>query len=293
MKDIDYNIAEHIFRLSFSEEACFTSRMDNYAPFRMTGYTGRYLFHLCVAGSLSQGIGYSVIGQFEDPIASITILRSESGGFRFLIGYPNSNDYCTMDTDQSFSTAEVVLPKDPQYGFYCLNNCLMLLYAFSTAGQDTVLMHASVIKNAGKGYLFLGKSGTGKSTHSRLWLDHVEDSELLNDDNPIVRIIDGQAMVYGSPWSGKTPCYRNESLPLGGIVKLRQAPENKIKRLPPLQAYAAVLPSCSCMRWEEELMTGVHNTVEQLATGTPCYTLDCLADADAAILCSSTIKENI
>ena len=63
----------------------------------------------------------------------------------------------------------------------------------------------------------MGKSGTGKSTHSRLWLENVPGATLLNDDNPIVRLTLVGAIVYGSPWSGKTPCYKNESAPLAGV----------------------------------------------------------------------------
>ena len=57
--------------------------------------------------------------------------------------------------------------------------------------------------------MLLGKSGTGKSTHSRLWLKYIPDTKLLNDDNPAVRIMDNNTiMIYGTPWSGKTPCYK-------------------------------------------------------------------------------------
>ena len=72
---------------------------------------------------------------------------------------------------------------------------LMLMYALATAGSDTLLLHAVVVSCEGKGYLFLGPGGTGKSTHARLWLENVEGTKLVNDDFPVVR--DG--MVYGSP----------------------------------------------------------------------------------------------
>lgn len=167
----------------------------------------------------------------------------------------------------------------------------MLLYAFSTAEFDTLLVHASVIKNKDKGFVFLGKSGTGKSTHSRLWLTHINGSELLNDDNPVIRIMEDKVWVFGSPWSGKTPCYKNEKAELTGIVKLRQAPENKINRLSSLQAYATILPSCSSMKWEDNIMTGIHRTIERLAMEVSCFQLNCLPDKAAAELCSTAIRE--
>ena len=151
------------------------------------------------------------------------------------------------------------------------------------------MMHASVIENNGEGFLFLGKSGTGKSTHSRLWINHVLGSKLLNDDNPVVRIIDGKAKVFGTPWSGKTPCYRDEEALIKGIVKLHQAKENKIKKLPLLQAYAVVLPASSSLRWEEDIASGIHRTVEKLAEMVGCYQLGCLPDKAAAELCAAEI----
>ena len=74
----------------------------------------------------------------------------------------------------------------------------MLMYALATAGNDTLLLHAVVLSCEGKGYLFLGPSKTGKSTHARMWLLNVEGTKLVNDDFPVVR--DG--VVNGSPWGG-------------------------------------------------------------------------------------------
>lgn len=140
--------------------------------------------------------------------------------------------------------------------------------------------------------MFLGRSGTGKSTHSRLWLDNIDDTSLLNDDNPVIRLIDGVAYVYGTPWSGKTPCYKNEMMPLEAVVRLSQAPHNKITRFAPLQSFASLMPACSCMRWDSESVSGIHKTVEQVISRVPCFHMECLPDADAAKVCHSAIKRS-
>ena len=138
--------------------------------------------------------------------------------------------------------------------------------------------------------MFLGPSGTGKSTHARLWLQHIEGTELLNDDNPVVRIADdGTAVVYGSPWSGKTPCYRNVSCPLGGIVMLSQAPYNKIRRLGGIEAYVALMESISGKRWDERIADGLHETENTLASTVAVWHLACLPDQAAAELCNKTV----
>lgn len=176
-----------------------------------------------------------------------------------------------------------------------VNNAVMLMYAFYTSCMDTLLIHAAAVScrdrngDGLKGYVFLGRSGTGKSTHSRLWLKNIEDCELMNDDNPVLRITPKGVMVYGSPWSGKTPCYKNVVLPLGGIVRLMQAPQNEIKRLGGIEAYAALVPSASSMKWERELADGQHRTFGSIIEKVPVYLLKCLPDNEAAFLCHETI----
>ena len=172
-----------------------------------------------------------------------------------------------------------------------IDNALMVLYALATANRGTALFHASTVSCEGRAYMFLGKSGTGKSTHAGLWLKHSEGTALVNDDNPVVRVFDdAAARVYGSPWSGKTPCYRNVHYPLGGIVELSQAPFNKMTRLGAIQAYAALMPSISGKRWDEKIADGLHQTENALAMTVPMWHLACLPDEEAACVCCETIK---
>ena len=170
-----------------------------------------------------------------------------------------------------------------------IDNALMVLFALATADRQTALFHAAVVSHQGRAYLFLGPSGTGKSTHARLWLKYIEGSELVNDDNPVVRIEQGTAVVYGSPWSGKTPCYRNVSYPLGGIVVLSQAPYNKIERLGGLQAYVALMSSISGKRWDERIADGLHQTENALASNVAVWHLECLPDEEAARMCGEKL----
>ena len=83
-------------------------------------------------------------------------------------------------------------------------------YGLMTLPYGTIAVHSSCIVYRDRAVLFLGESGTGKSTHTRLWREHVEGAFLLNDDSPVLRVEDDVVRVYGSPWSGKTPCYRQE-----------------------------------------------------------------------------------
>ena len=167
----------------------------------------------------------------------------------------------------------------------------MVLYALTTANRKTLLFHSSVVSYQGRGYMFLGQSGTGKSTHSSLWLKYIEGTELVNDDNPVVRILDnGDVWLYGSPWSGKTPCYRNVSYPLGALVNLSQAPENKIQRMKGVKAYVSLIGSISGKHWDPQVAEGLHETEKLLAENVPIWHLDCLPDEAAARLCCQTVS---
>ena len=81
------------------------------------------------------------------------------------------------------------------------------------------------------------------------------------------------------------------SLPIGGIVQLRQAPYNKIRRLRSIEAYAALVPSISGKRWERSVADGLHDTENALAGTVPVWYLECLPDEAAARLCQETIEK--
>ena len=167
---------------------------------------------------------------------------------------------------------------------------LWIAYGLVTMPHQTVAIHTSVIEYKGRTVLFLGESGTGKSTHTRLWRENIEGAVLLNDDSPMLRIIDGKPWMFGSPWSGKTPCYKQESYPLAACVRLSQAPYNKIQRLSIPQAYAALHPSCPPdFAYDDALYDYISETIGEVLAQVPLYHLACLPDADAARLSCQTV----
>ena len=159
--------------------------------------------------------------------------------------------------------------------------------------HNAVAIHSSVIVAESQGVLFLGESGTGKSTHTRLWRENIEGARLLNDDSPIVRIVDNEVRVYGSPWSGKTPCYKNEVYPMAGLCRLSQAPHNRITRLSNLMAIGALLPSCPpVFAHDSALQDMICTIVGEIVRGTKCYHLECLPNKEASELSYNTIIRN-
>ena len=143
-----------------------------------------------------------------------------------------------------------------------------------------------------KAMVFQGKSGTGKSTHSQLWRKNGKGTYLLNDDNPVIRIDDsGILYVYGSPWSGKTPCYLNKKFEVAAFVRLSQAKENKLQKLSLGKSFASLLPSCSNMIWDKRVHETICSTISKVCIYNRCWTLQCLADKDAVMKSKSIIDQ--
>ena len=286
LKTAYYEVGGHVFSVSGGEE--FLALMENYAPFHCdTDVTdGERAFSLTIGGS--EVPLYSEELRQEEEGQEIVCGKTADGKAVFEFRWWNEIAgwlVCSPDY------REGRLLTTGRYTKMAVDNALMVLYALATAASGTVLFHAAVVSHEGKGYMFLGPSGTGKSTHARLWLKYIDGTALVNDDNPVVRLADdGLPVVYGSPWSGKTPCYRNVSYPLGGIVLLSQAPYNKIHRLGGIHAYASLVASISGKRWDNRVADGLHATENALASTVPVWHLECLPDEEAAKLCHAQIS---
>lgn len=168
---------------------------------------------------------------------------------------------------------------------------LRIMYTYNSWKYKAILMHSSVIAHNGSAVLFLGTSGTGKSTHSRLWLENIPGAELLNDDNPVLRIEEGKVNAYGTPWSGKTPCYRKSHLPVRALVRLHQAPANEVKQVKGLDAFAGVISSASNVKWDKKVMDGVMSIMSQIVMTVKCLSMGCLPDKAAAEMCCAETEK--
>ena len=308
MKKKDYCVAGHVFSVVMDEGEGLWSEMGQYEPFVLAGgEAGDALFVLDVAGENAfAGKGLteekSCCGPEQEMElcyrqggekgkCMIEIYRVADGGGWHIVSASLSTRPVSMKLHASmdFSQAELFIAERSE-ALFALNNALMLLYAFRTAGMGTLEMHASVIMDGGKGYLFLAESGTGKSTHSRMWLENVPGSRLLNDDNPIVRVLDdGSVRVYGSPWSGKTPCYRNESCPVGAIVEIVRAGFNRATEKDAVNAFSRIWSSSSGMKFDEFMGEKLCDTVCGVVSAVKVFTLECLPDADAARVCREAV----
>lgn len=171
-----------------------------------------------------------------------------------------------------------------------LRFALWTAYAMAGLWRGAVPVHASVVVWQGRAVPCLGESGTGKSTHTRLWTDHFDGAWLLNDDSPILRVRDGRVWAFGSPWSGKSPCFRREGVPVAALIRLEQRPENSIRRLNTIEAFTALQPSCPPALAHDERCTDLMvDFIGGVISGVPLYRLGCRPDREAAELSRNTI----
>lgn len=284
MRTVLYKVAGHTFAVS--GQAGFFELMGNYEPFECEG--GEPVFSLTIeCGVVPE---YTEVFRLGEG-GHIIFGNDASGNEVFEINIRTKSRGCLV-CSKHYREGRLIMTGD--INTRMLDCMLMIMYALATAGKDTLLLHAVAVSQEGKGYLFLGPSGTGKSTHARLWLKHIGGTELVNDDNPVVR----GGVVYGSPWGGlKTPCHRNVSFPIGGIVRLSQAPHNKIHRISCVEAYLNLYGSDMGRRLnnfiDEDIDKGMHQTKDKLAQTIPMWHLECLPDEAAARLCYETICETI
>lgn len=174
---------------------------------------------------------------------------------------------------------------DPRYDFV-MDSMTRIFFSQYAATRRSLMLHASVVELDGKAYVFMGRSGIGKSTHSRLWAETFPGCRLLNDDCPlVVGGADGRFMVSGTPWSGKTPCFRNQMRPVAGIVQLRQAPANRFVPLEGISAFVSFIPGMSVMTPARELYSVATSTALELLDSVTTGILECRPDSEAARVC--------
>ena len=290
-----FRIADHNLRIIFHDSSLNSIRLvPSLEPFRYNFEDDEeILFQLTVDDTLKpvSKEERERIRTFDTGNGDTVVDQLADGGYQYIIRDTKGNDCCLLQCNKDFSDCHCAL--NGNYNMRCcgLNNALMLIFAFAGCQKDTLLIHASLVRQNGYGYAFIAKSGTGKSTQVSLWLRHIPGCDLMNDDNPIVRVINGEVFIYGGPWSGKTPCYRNVKAKLGAVTRIDRATENSIEKMSPIEAFASFLPSCSSMKWDNDIFNKICDTVTKVVETTSIYTLHCLPNKEAAVLCNKTISK--
>lgn len=147
---------------------------------------------------------------------------------------------------------------------------------------DVLLFHGSAVAVGGEAYLFIAPSGTGKSTHTRLWRELFGDcAVMVNDDKPLVHVSESGVTIYGTPWDGKHHLSTNIAVPLRAICVLERAEENRIASVSPVQAFSSLLRQSYRYESEEEEQRALL-LLDLLTQRVGLYRLGCNQTSDAA-----------
>lgn len=156
---------------------------------------------------------------------------------------------------------------------------------------DGMMLHASAVVVNGEAYLFSAPSGTGKSTHTNLWLEKFGDSAyILNDDKPAIRLMDGKAMAFGTPFSGKFDISRNIGVPIRGIAFLERSAENSCERMEQKQAIYSLMNQ-SIRPSNQMTYIRLLKVLDSVIRRVPVYTLKCNMDPEAAQVAYETMQK--
>ena len=156
--------------------------------------------------------------------------------------------------------------------------------------RDGFLLHAAVLEVDGQAYAFSANSGTGKTTHIKLWGELFGDRcRVINGDKPLLRVRDGEVRIYGTPWSGKEGWNTNTSAPLKALCFLERSAENRIVRLSDGQALPLLFGQLA-MPVEESAAMRLLDSLDRLLCTVPCYRLGCNMEPEAAQVAYDAMK---
>lgn len=164
---------------------------------------------------------------------------------------------------------------------YIENICLYRSICMQMPAFGRMLVHCSVLEYDGNAYAFLGRSGTGKSTHTKLWLKYLSPTRVINGDKPILEYKDGGFIAYGTPWMGKERWGTRAQAPLKGLCFLKQAKVNSIRKLSIAEASTRLFTQILIPSEEKNAIATLELT-DKIVTQVPAYLLQCDISEEAA-----------
>ncbi len=206
-------------------------------------------------------------------------------------------EYICSDRNYDFKvsvTDEEILEEQRIGGFdfdpaYLESICLYRSIAKELPKYNAFVMHGAAIEYEGKAYCFTAKSGTGKTTHISLWKELLSDKvSIINGDKPILRLINGKIIAYGTPWCGKEGFGSNTAAPLSGICFIEQAKENSIKKFAHHEALNKLLPQIYLSNDNNKLNATIE-IIDLIIKNIPIWHLKCNISIEAAVLSHNTM----
>lgn len=155
-----------------------------------------------------------------------------------------------------------------------LHALIMRGYQYAAIHAGAILLHAAAIAWEGRGILFCGVPGAGKSTQARLW-EGVYGVEAINNDQPCVIFRDGKPIVSGTPWSGKEPCYKTLKVPVRALVFVEKSPTDRVEPVSLAEAFSLLYLNEYVFPFRDETEAAYSAVLEKLVQTVPVYRQFC------------------
>ena len=226
------------------------------------------------------GVACRIRCRFEE---NRTFFREyETGGKPLFTVEPGTEDLERMQADFYRMDEAEGIPKHRRTEEFLENNAIHALLAERLVEENVLLMHGSAVCMDGQGIIFTAASGTGKSTHARLWREMYGDRVwMVNDDKPLISLREDGVRVWGTPWDGKHRLSRNASAPLRTIVSLERDDRNRIQPIGKADAFPVLMRQCFISR-NAATMTRIMVLEKQLLSAVDFYKMGCNMEPEAA-----------
>ncbi|MBR3683800.1 MAG: hypothetical protein IKL78_02875 [Lachnospiraceae bacterium] len=300
----NYKIADLVFGLDLKDELLHPSMADflyvGNAPVTFTVTTD--------TDAMTHADAIEFIKEHEKNrliLSNYMMVMKAEWGYRFY--YQEEPRILCCDVDTTANHAVIHLSTEPvtpvsrchgcaaspslsftDYIFYILRD---IFFTFAP-WHNMIPVHSSTIIYNSRAYVFSARSGTGKTTHTNLWIEHF-NVDILDGDVTMLSLEDDGIFAYGMPWCGTSMKYQNKKVPLGGIVFLSQAKENTVTELSAFDGALSLMARSFAPTWTKELSSRNCFLSEQVAANTLCLHLACLPNREAALLVKEYIDRRL
>lgn len=168
--------------------------------------------------------------------------------------------------------------------------CLGHMFPSVMLKHDAITFHGVLMEHEGRGIILSAPSGTGKTTHARLWRDH-RRALILNGDRATCCLEDGRWIGFSLPWCGSSGECINRDVPLTAYVVLEQALENSVERLYGMDAFGAVYQNLVYPNWDRELTEKALDFINDFLENIPVFRLRCRPDVEAVETLEAALRE--
>lgn len=205
--------------------------------------------------------------------------------YRYNVGYTRNPYEIILRIDPAKQEYELLLPKAhrPLLCSEGIDMAPLLAQELLFIRNGRLMIHASFVRCDGRGILFTGPSGMGKSTQAGLWHRYL-GAQILNGDKTVLQLGVDRVTAWGSPYAGTSGIYRNENAPAAAIVALRQGRENLLRRLQGREALLELMPRMATALWADKWHIQAMDLAIALVERVPVYLLTCRPDAEAVEL---------